>query len=129
MAEKAFRQAAREAPENAALCAHAEQELAWARLVAGDLPGASRWANTSLCSARQAADQRLVAHSLARVALVKFLQGHGAQSDLFEKDRKSTRLNSSHVEISYAVFCLKKKKKKKKKQYKEKVKDKKRTDR
>src|SRR5690554_1486862 len=30
-----------------------------------------------------------------------------------EKDRKSTRLNSSHVRISYAVFCLKKKKKKK----------------
>src|SRR5690349_24171580 len=29
-----------------------------------------------------------------------------------EKDRKSTRLNSSHVEISYAVFCLKKKKNK-----------------
>src|SRR5438132_10832080 len=31
-------------------------------------------------------------------------------------DRKSTRLNSSHTVISYAVFCLKKKKKKKKKQ-------------
>src|SRR5690349_24017300 len=30
------------------------------------------------------------------------------------RDRKSTRLNSSHVEISYAVFCLKKKKTKKK---------------
>src|SRR5690554_7110975 len=30
------------------------------------------------------------------------------------KDRKSTRLNSSHVRISYAVFCLKKKKKKNK---------------
>src|SRR5690554_7310862 len=29
------------------------------------------------------------------------------------RDRKSTRLNSSHVRISYAVFCLKKKKKKK----------------
>src|SRR5437870_6069037 len=28
----------------------------------------------------------------------------------FEGDRKSTRLNSSHVAISYAVFCLKKKK-------------------
>src|SRR5207249_8783570 len=27
----------------------------------------------------------------------------------FHKDRKSTRLNSSHVSISYAVFCLKKK--------------------
>src|SRR5207302_7856683 len=33
-------------------------------------------------------------------------------------DRKSTRLNSSHVKISYAVFCLKKKKKKKNKKKK-----------
>src|SRR5206468_8638433 len=32
----------------------------------------------------------------------------------FTEDRKSTRLNSSHDQISYAVFCLKKKKKKKK---------------
>src|SRR5258708_31632681 len=32
---------------------------------------------------------------------------------LFSKDRKSTRLNSSHQIISYAVFCLKKKKTKK----------------
>src|SRR5207253_5500052 len=32
---------------------------------------------------------------------------------LVPRDRKSTRLNSSHVAISYAVFCLKKKKKKK----------------
>src|SRR5688572_31289613 len=31
------------------------------------------------------------------------------------QDRKSTRLNSSHSQISYAVFCLKKKKKKNKK--------------
>src|SRR5436309_8528752 len=29
----------------------------------------------------------------------------------YNRDRKSTRLNSSHVKISYAVFCLKKKKK------------------
>src|SRR5438874_9664884 len=41
-----------------------------------------------------------------------------------EIDRKSTRLNSSHVEISYAVFCLKKKKKKKKKYNKQKITDK-----
>src|SRR5690554_7259245 len=34
------------------------------------------------------------------------------------RDRKSTRLNSSHVRISYAVFCLKKKKKKKEKEKK-----------
>src|SRR2546426_7493171 len=32
---------------------------------------------------------------------------------MVHKDRKSTRLNSSHLVISYAVFCLKKKKKKK----------------
>src|SRR5688572_32036202 len=36
----------------------------------------------------------------------------------FPADRKSTRLNSSHSQISYAVFCLKKKKKKTKKKQK-----------
>src|SRR3989442_11963827 len=40
------------------------------------------------------------------VALAKSANAEG------ELDRKSTRLNSSHVRISYAVFCLKKKKKK-----------------
>src|SRR2546429_6873924 len=34
----------------------------------------------------------------------------GTWGKLYEKDRKSTRLNSSHGYISYAVFCLKKKK-------------------
>src|SRR6266478_8800679 len=38
------------------------------------------------------------------------------------QDRKSTRLNSSHSQISYAVFCLKKKKKKKKQNKKKKQK-------
>src|SRR5436309_9111440 len=33
-----------------------------------------------------------------------------AGNQLCDRDRKSTRLNSSHVKISYAVFCLKKKK-------------------
>src|SRR5690606_41725366 len=33
---------------------------------------------------------------------------HSLTSKPKEKDRKSTRLNSSHVKISYAVFCLKK---------------------
>src|SRR5690606_41474786 len=36
-------------------------------------------------------------------------RGHSAHAPA--ADRKSTRLNSSHVKISYAVFCLKKKKK------------------
>src|SRR5256885_6371362 len=34
-----------------------------------------------------------------------------ARGRIVEEDRKSTRLNSSHLVISYAVFCLKKKKK------------------
>src|SRR5688572_22492807 len=43
-------------------------------------------------------------------------QGTTALTQLDRLDRKSTRLNSSHSQISYAVFCLKKKKKKKQKQ-------------
>src|SRR5688572_31814350 len=41
--------------------------------------------------------------------------GYGVNGVYGASDRKSTRLNSSHSQISYAVFCLKKKKKKKKK--------------
>src|SRR5947209_11820250 len=37
------------------------------------------------------------------------------------EDRKSTRLNSSHANISYAVFCLKKKKKKISREFKQKI--------
>src|SRR3712207_7064869 len=40
-----------------------------------------------------------------RGGLRRFRVGEGAES----RDRKSTRLNSSHANISYAVFCLKKK--------------------
>src|SRR5256885_8654475 len=39
-----------------------------------------------------------------------FIKNFGIKADLF-LDRKSTRLNSSHLVISYAVFCLKKKNK------------------
>src|SRR5690606_41426217 len=48
--------------------------------------------------------------------LVQPLAGAGLQFlggvlvEALDRDRKSTRLNSSHVKISYAVFCLKKKK-------------------
>src|SRR5699024_11294864 len=41
---------------------------------------------------------------------VFFMELFTALSDFSSPDRKSTRLNSSHVSISYAVFCLKKKK-------------------
>src|SRR5690349_22547857 len=43
------------------------------------------------------------------------VQAHLDAAVVQPEDRKSTRLNSSHVEISYAVFCLKKKIKKKEK--------------
>src|SRR2546430_9265980 len=44
-------------------------------------------------------------------ALRKSNRSHGktTQGDFVRADRKSTRLNSSHSQISYAVFCLKKK--------------------
>src|SRR2546430_11507123 len=41
---------------------------------------------------------------------IRTTQGQGVMPD-GSRDRKSTRLNSSHSQISYAVFCLKKKKK------------------
>src|SRR5688572_31713842 len=51
-----------------------------------------------------------VAHSVLRAVVL-----HGVYSAALTSvglDRKSTRLNSSHSQISYAVFCLKKKKEK-----------------
>jgi DNA-binding CsgD family transcriptional regulator/tetratricopeptide (TPR) repeat protein len=85
LAEQAFRQAAEEALDHPALYAHAEQELALARMVAGDLAGASRLAKASLEWAEQAADPSLVAHSLARIVVFEFLQGHGVRPDLLDK--------------------------------------------
>src|SRR3712207_7244594 len=51
-------------------------------------------------------DQRAVAHVVAIVRL----EVAEPIRQVVDKDRKSTRLNSSHANISYAVFCLKKKK-------------------
>src|SRR5207253_10372025 len=48
-------------------------------------------------------DQELVDHHLRTIDEIAVLR-------FPDQDRKSTRLNSSHVAISYAVFCLKKKK-------------------
>src|SRR2546422_7509231 len=51
------------------------------------------------------------AHVLPRMDSVTFYIVDSAQiQTLADRDRKSTRLNSSHGYISYAVFCLKKKK-------------------
>src|SRR5205807_10517280 len=43
-------------------------------------------------------------------AFVQDINQRGLDNDILLVDRKSTRLNSSHLVISYAVFCLKKKK-------------------
>src|SRR5690625_3240236 len=56
---------------------------------------------TACPSLRQGARER------ARAAVVRSIPSVQRSGD---RDRKSTRLNSSHVAISYAVFCLKKKK-------------------
>src|SRR5690606_41253509 len=54
----------------------------------------------------------LVLVSYGQIVRQQIYVGLLAQADFgIERDRKSTRLNSSHVKISYAVFCLKKKKK------------------
>src|SRR5207245_5038541 len=53
-------------------------------------------------------------HSGARECGIYIDERHrplARNDDVRERDRKSTRLNSSHGSISYAVFCLKKKKK------------------
>src|SRR3989454_4106649 len=51
-------------------------------------------------------------HAQARLeAAARLERGTGNGRHLRAQDRKSTRLNSSHLVISYAVFCLKKKKK------------------
>src|SRR5258707_8644677 len=63
-----------------------------------------------LCSGTQLSvelDRVLVGGDLFERTSARFRK-HGRDNE----DRKSTRLNSSHANISYAVFCLKKKKKK-----------------
>src|SRR5437667_1285783 len=60
-------------------------------------------------------DARLPCRGQQRLAVLVGEDGRLVHLQI-EGDRKSTRLNSSHITISYAVFCLKKKKKKKNKQ-------------
>src|SRR2546427_1880007 len=71
--------------------------------VSADLPGNAQCAEpvTCLAQAVQALSQQ------DQDTATRLLQG---LIDQFSGDRKSTRLNSSHSQISYAVFCLKKKK-------------------
>src|SRR5437667_963940 len=65
--------------------------------------------STNLLAARQASRQGT---ALLQRATASEHGWHGQRGAAQSGDRKSTRLNSSHITISYAVFCLKKKKKK-----------------
>src|SRR5690606_40840934 len=56
-------------------------------------------------------DHTRLAHRIRELDRVRGTQGDHRGAHAAAADRKSTRLNSSHVKISYAVFCLKKKKK------------------
>src|SRR5438876_8384302 len=71
-------------------------------------PRSTLFPYTTLFRSRQAGRKADPHHPKADVGAVASLRLAG------ERDRKSTRLNSSHPSISYAVFCLKKKKTKKK---------------
>src|SRR3989454_4697242 len=65
----------------------------------------------------RAGEVRVNGKPLAEPYVQRVDPGHDVYDPEFnwQKDRKSTRLNSSHLVISYAVFCLKKKKKQNKK--------------
>src|SRR5207253_3506198 len=76
-----------------------------------------RWWNPAV--ENQATDRAFRIGQTRNVQVHKFVCGGTVEEkiDALIEDRKSTRLNSSHVAISYAVFCLKKKKKKISKKY------------
>src|SRR5690554_3031449 len=77
------------------------------RRVGGVHADTEELADTTLARSIQSVVERAVMGS--EVEAVEMAVGIYQHSHI---DRKSTRLNSSHVRISYAVFCLKKKKKK-----------------
>src|SRR3712207_7798313 len=54
-------------------------------------------------------DDRVHGQRGAELGLVRDQRRHAREAGTDDGDRKSTRLNSSHANISYAVFCLKKK--------------------
>src|SRR5438034_6031326 len=74
--------------------------------------GISRWWNPTGLRRRDFGSCRQSQQRLPHVSAAGFPDDRVQRT--VGGDRKSTRLNSSHTVISYAVFCLKKKKKKKK---------------
>src|SRR2546426_4790600 len=75
-------------------------------------PRSTLFPYTTLFRSRAGRDDELPIGGLRQEQLARRLCEGGSRGGRGQ-DRKSTRLNSSHLVISYAVFCLKKKKKKK----------------
>src|SRR5258705_9620540 len=73
--------------------------------------GARRILRAAFRRARSGADAGLAPEARYADGGAQRAVRHGGRVRGAEGDRKSTRLNSSHLGISYAVFCLKKKKK------------------
>src|SRR5690606_40524027 len=78
-----------------------ESEPAMVSAEAGEGEGVAAGSMAPLCRAARRAWRRAAPQRAA---------SRGRSASRARADRKSTRLNSSHVKISYAVFCLKKKK-------------------
>src|SRR5439155_22733433 len=88
--------------------AHAElaPDLAYIAALALELEDRGACHHVELWNFRQDVEQFL-GHAVREIVFVRFATDVDEWED---GNRKSTRLNSSHVAISYAVFCLKKKK-------------------
>src|SRR5438034_7781078 len=74
-------------------------------------PRSTLFPYTTLFRSRQTPGRRGDGRDVSALS-VAHRRGHASRRPRASRDRKSTRLNSSHTVISYAVFCLKKKKKK-----------------
>src|SRR5439155_19666627 len=75
------------------------------------LPHSAQLSSNKATSYQNASDSHSMCYEV--IPRYDFCGHNGNRSEELLRDRKSTRLNSSHVAISYAVFCLKKKKKEK----------------
>src|SRR5690606_41974681 len=75
------------------------------------VPARPRGAGQQELSVRGVHRARVAARDVLPRSLDRHREAHAQPGLAVGVDRKSTRLNSSHVKISYAVFCLKKKKK------------------
>src|SRR5206468_5561497 len=87
--------------------------FAYAVILSQQTPTITPPAVPSLSSACGQLFQENTLTPVTGIAILDCGPGFPAFTVVNQKDRKSTRLNSSHDQISYAVFCLKKKKKKK----------------